>query len=185
VCSLRYIRVYSSRERMSRTPTRKGPVTQRTASSGVGLSAWESVQSGPYIWPDLRSGLSVSARESPRFTRVNGPLMALRLDHAEGRPSAFQAGHIPSCYGSCERCRWSLPLAAGRCCCCHLGAGRPVASRPAPCRGWPASGPGRLRPGPCLLTGVSAEAPGSSVTSRVRSPGLFHLCSLPCDHSHA
>jgi hypothetical protein len=30
---------------------------------------------------------------------------------------------------------------------------------PAPCRGWPASGPGRLPPGPCLLTGVSAETP--------------------------
>ena len=46
------------------------------------------------------------------------------------------------------------------------------------CRGWPASGPGRLPPGPCPLTGVPAEAPGSSVTSRVRSPGTFHLCSL-------
>jgi len=59
------------------------------------------------------------------------------------------------------RCRWPLPFAAGRCCCCHrccqLAADRPVASQPAPCRGWPASGPGRLRPGPCLLTGVSAE----------------------------
>ena len=37
------------------------------------LSAWESVQSGPSIWPDLRSGLSVSDREVPCFTRVNGP----------------------------------------------------------------------------------------------------------------
>ena len=33
---------------------------------------------------------------------------------------------------------------------------------PAPCRGWPASGPGRLRPGPWFLTGVSA------VVSRVK-----------------
>ena len=32
---------------------------------------------------------------------------------------------------------------------------------PTPCRGWPAPGPGRLRPGPCLLTGVSVETPGS------------------------
>ena len=32
-----------------------------------------------------------------------------------------------------------------------------------PCRGWPASGPGRLPPGPRLLTGVSAETPVSSV----------------------
>jgi hypothetical protein len=82
------------------------------------------------------------------------------------------------------RCRRSLALAVGCCCCCHRccqpAAGRPVASRPALCRGWPASGPGRLPPGPCLLTGVSAETPGSSVTSRdVRSPGHFHLCSCP------
>jgi hypothetical protein len=35
-----------------------------------------------------------------------------------------------------------------------------------PCREWPASGPGRLRPGPWFLVGVSAEAPGSSMTSR-------------------
>ena len=59
------------------------------------------------------------------------------------------------------RCRRSLPLAVGRCGCCHhccqLGAGHLVASRPAPCRGWPASGAGGLRPGPCVLTGVSAE----------------------------
>jgi hypothetical protein len=44
---------------------------------------------------------------------------------------------------------------------------------------------GRLRPGPWFLTGVSVEAPGASVTSRVRSPGTFHLCSLSCGHSHA
>ena len=108
-------------------------------------------------------------------------------DRADPRPSAFQPGHIPSCYRSCE-CSALSPVAAAcrcRCCCCHrccqLGVGRPVASRPAPCRGWLASGPGRLRPGPWFLTGVSAEAPGSSVvTSRVHSPGTFHLCSLPC-----
>jgi len=56
---------------------------------------------------------------------------------------------------------------------------------PLPCRGWPASGPGRLRPGPCLLAGVFAEAPGSSVTSRARPPGTFRLCSLPRGHSPA
>ncbi len=38
---------------------------------------------------------------------------------------------------------------------------RDWASLPAPCSGWPTSGPGRLPPGPCLLTGVSAETPGS------------------------
>ena len=41
------------------------------------------------------------------------------------------------------------------------------------CRGWPVPCPGRLLPGPCLAPGVSAEAPGSSVTSRVRLPGTF------------
>ena len=97
-------------------------LNHRCPSRGPGQlarSAWESVQSGPSIWPDLRSGLSVSDRESPRFTRVDGPLMARWLDHAAGRPSAFQAGHIPSCSGSCEccalspvaaACRWSLLL---------------------------------------------------------------------------
>jgi hypothetical protein len=34
--------------------------------------------------------------------------------------------------------------------------------------GWPASGAGRLRPGPWFLIGVSVEAPVSSATSRVR-----------------
>lgn len=50
---------------------------------------------------------------------------------------------------------------------------------------WPASGPGRLRSGPWFLTGVSAVAPGSSVTLRVRWPVPFHLCWLPCVHSRA
>ena len=95
--------------------TRPGQQTK----CGTGLSAWESVQSGPSIWPDLRNGLSVSDRESPHFTRVNGPLMARRLDHVEGRPSAFQAWHIPGWRGSCERyalsavaagSRWLMPL---------------------------------------------------------------------------
>ena len=44
---------------------------------------------------------------------------------------------------------------------------------------------GQAPAGPCLLTGVSVEAPGSSVTSRVRSPGSFYLRSLSCGHSHA
>ena len=59
------------------------------------------------------------------------------------------------------RCRRSLALAVGRCCCCHRccqpGAGPPVASRPARCRGWPASGLGRLRPGPWFRSRVSTE----------------------------
>jgi hypothetical protein len=40
---------------------------------------------------------------------------------------------------------------------------RPLASPPAPCRGWPASSPGRLRPGPLVLTGGGIEAPRSGV----------------------
>ena len=35
-----------------------------------------------------------------------------------------------------------------------------ISCPPALCRGWPASGPGRLPPGPCLLAGVSAEVSG-------------------------
>jgi hypothetical protein len=96
------------------------------------------------------------------------------------RPDISQVGADRA---SVMRCRRSLPLAVGRCCCCHrccqLGADRRVASRPAPCRGWPASGPGRLLPGPWLLTGVFAEAPWSSVTSRVRSPGIFTCARCP------
>ena len=79
-----------------------------------------------------------------------------RHPSANPRPSAFQAGHIPSWRGSGERyalptvaagCRWSLlllsPLLSTR--------RKPsVATGPAACRGWPASGPGRLPPGPLV-----------------------------------
>jgi len=43
----------------------------------------------------------VSDRESPRFTRANGPLMARRLDHVEGGPSVFQASRISSRHPTC------------------------------------------------------------------------------------
>ena len=46
-------------------------------------------------------------------------------------------------------------------------------------------GSGQAPAWPLVLTGVSAVAPGSSATSRVRSPGTFHLCSLSCGHSYA
>jgi hypothetical protein len=43
--------------------------------------------------------------------------------------------------------------------------------------------PGRLLPDPYLLVPECPQrAPGSSVTSRVRSPGSFPLCSLSCGH---
>ena len=48
-----------------------------------------------------------------------------------------------------------------------------------PFRGWPASGPGRLVPDPYFLTRVFAEAPRSSLTSRVRSPGTFTRSCRP------
>src|SRR5207302_10389619 len=35
------------------------------------------------------------------------------------------------------------------------------------------------------LTGVSAEAPGSSMTSRVRAPGTFSCARCPAVYSHA
>jgi hypothetical protein len=86
------------------------------AAAGTQDTADESriLESGPSIWPDLRSGLSVSDRESPRFTRVNGPLMARRLDHVRSRPSA-QAWRNPSSQVMCRcgaaACRCQ-PLAA-------------------------------------------------------------------------
>jgi len=42
----------------------------------LALPAWEAVPSGPVMWLDLRRGLSVSDRERPRVTGVNGLLMA-------------------------------------------------------------------------------------------------------------
>ena len=51
-------------------------LVERVTGIEPALSAWESVQSAPSTRPDLRNRLSVSDHESPRFTRVNGPLMA-------------------------------------------------------------------------------------------------------------
>jgi len=47
---------------------------ERVTRIELALSAWESVPSGPVIGPDLRGGLSVSDRERPLFTGVNGGL---------------------------------------------------------------------------------------------------------------
>ena len=143
----------------------------RNPNCNRGSSAWESVQSRPSTWPDLRNGLSMSDRESPGFTRVNGPLMARRLDHVEGRPSAFQAGHIPSWHRSCESyalspvaaaCRWLLLLLS------PLLSARP--GRLCPAAPWSSAGdrpyhggdgpvpwPGSL-PGPWFLARVLPEA---------------------------
>ena len=108
-----------------------------------------------------------------------------RWGGAVERLSAFQAGHFPSWRRSCERyalspvavaCNWSLLLLSPL-----LSTRRKlsVPIGPAACRGWPASGPGRLRPVPWFLTGVSAETPGSSMTSRVRPPGTFSCARCP------
>ena len=92
------------------------------------------------------------------------------------RPSANQAGHIPSWRGSCERYalspgaaarRWSLP--------CHeavtvaVDSAQAIDKATGPCtlQGMARVRPGRLRPAPRFLSGVSVEAPGSSVTSYV------------------
>ena len=75
-----------------------------------------------------------------------------RWGGAVERPSVFRPdiSQVAADRAGVVRCRWSLALAVGRCCCCHrccqLGAGRPGARGLAPCRGWPASGPGRLPP---------------------------------------
>jgi hypothetical protein len=114
-----------------------------------------------------------------------------RRNGADPRPSAFQAAHIPSRYGSrvcsalslvAAACRWSLrllsPLLSTR--------RRPSGSKPTSTM----QGMVRVRSRqalacPWFLTGVFAEAPGSSVTSRVRSPSAFQLCSLSDGHGHA
>src|SRR6266702_8671132 len=48
------------------------------ARRSCGLSALESVPSGPVTWPDLRGGVSASDRERPLFTGgkwpANGPV---------------------------------------------------------------------------------------------------------------
>ena len=50
----------------------------------------------------------------------------------------------------------------------------------APCRGWPASGPGRLRPGPWFLAGVSAETSGVKHDFACTFTRQLLLSSLPC-----
>ena len=104
-----------------------------------------------------------------------------------------------SLLGRCAdgRAGWRLSGDVAVPCCCTALASSALPSRAAPTfnppqaeptrtlQGMARAGPGRLRPGPCLLAGVSVEAPGSSATSRVRWPGPFHLCWLSCGHSRA
>jgi hypothetical protein len=95
-----------------------GYAVERVTRIEPALSAWESVPSRALTCPELRSRLSASDREIPVFTGVNGTLMARRSwpepSRWSYRPSAFQAGHIPSWHKSSERyALW--PVAAG----CH------------------------------------------------------------------
>jgi hypothetical protein len=60
-----------------------------------------------------------------------------------------------------------------------------LARLPALCRGWPASGPGRLPPGLWFLTGASAEAASVKRDFACAFNGCLVLCSLPYGHSHA
>ena len=59
-------------------------VVRPSCSRKSGLSAWESVPSGPVTCPDLRFGVSASDRERPFVTGVNGPLMAQRTAASPG-----------------------------------------------------------------------------------------------------
>jgi hypothetical protein len=85
---------------------------ERVTGIEPALSAWESDRSRPIRPAEQPTSGTVSSRECPLMTLVNCTLIARR-------PSVFQAGHIPSWHGSCERyalspvaaaCRWSLPL---------------------------------------------------------------------------
>jgi hypothetical protein len=50
----------------------------RRAEVGRSQSGTQRARSGPVTWPDLRDGVSVSDRERPFVTALNGPLMARR-----------------------------------------------------------------------------------------------------------
>jgi hypothetical protein len=130
-----------------------------------------------------RVGLYASDREFPSLTGRSGTQRARRLlsRTAVGSSAPWCPRHRPATYAlrECPRAllanseavlascspvaargdRWLLMAVRGhfRGTRLYLGPGRPTASGPAPCRGWPASGPGRLAPGPWFLTGVSVE----------------------------
>ena len=83
-------------------------------SVGVGTSS-RTVRHRSWAGPIFQS----CPRASGAVQRLGTGWLQSRRNGADPRPSAFQAGHIPSCYGSCERyalspvaavCRWSLLL---------------------------------------------------------------------------
>ena len=125
----------------------------------------------------------ISEGRSPRWLPV-GDGLADRF--ARHRPSAFQAGHIPSWRGSCES--YALSPVAG-------GSGwlllllSPLLSSVRHVRAWPPSPPGRGHcappPPPIGLTTVVLFAGGevSSADSRVRSPGTLTCARCPAVRS--
>ena len=73
---------------------------ERVTGIEPALSAWESVQSGLSTWPDLRSRLSVSDRERPLLTGVNGPAPGVtgrRHGSSPTRPWAPPLPHRTDC----------------------------------------------------------------------------------------
>ena len=116
----------------------------RTVSLGIGAIR-------ALIWPDLQDGLSVSDRESPRVTRVNGPANGPATRSRRGLTCRFQAWQVCKRPADLqvirqgrnrlvqpgwlvlivvgkrlsEQASWTVcppPSSAGRC--CHLGGHR-------------------------------------------------------------
>ena len=150
-------------------------VLERVTGIEPALSAWESGPSAAFTCPELRSWLSVSAREIPVLTGVNGTLMARRSWTAPGRmtlrPSAFQAGHIPSWRGSCGSyalspvtavSRWLPPLLSPL-----LAA---VDGRPTSC----------TSDAPCLVINRWFWAGGAPVLHNTRTTGERSLAERRC-----
>ena len=86
-------------------------------------------------------------------------------------------------YGEVEDVEIGGPGLVSRCCCCHrcrqLGAGRPVACRPALCRGMARSRSGQAPAWPLVSDGVPVETPGSSMTSRDVDQALSACARCP------
>ena len=112
------------------------------------------------------------------------------------RPSAFQAGHIPSWRGSCgcyvlspvaDTCRWLLPLLSLLLSAPGQASGQPGMTRlvSAPGGGCPGGGPCPPLLSPIGLTAAGLFAGGevSRADSRVRSPGTFTCAHRPAVRS--
>ena len=117
------------------------------------------VQTGPV----LRCWLVICSRMClPRSSVVRAAVaarVAAQLDH--DRPSMRpDVSPVGANRVSVVRCCRSLPLVTAVAFAVAVNSAPAIRQQPAPCRGWPAPGPGRLRPGPYILAGVSAEVSG-------------------------